>query len=275
MTINETPALPLADIEVLDLSPLLPGPFCGQLLANLGANVIRLEPPGGDWTRSVPNDAFVVANRGKRSLVLDLKEPRAQKALAKVAAGVDVVLEGFRPGVARRLGADRATLSADNPGLVYCSISGFGQAGPDAQRPGHDVVYLAAGGALDYSGHWGAPAARAGVPASDLAAANYAAIAILAALHERAVTGAGCHLDVSLTDVALSLASVRAGSQLAIRGETNLHLFPTNDLFEAADGVVLAIAAVEENFWRGLREVISTWCGGRVPPSRRRSGSTS
>jgi crotonobetainyl-CoA:carnitine CoA-transferase CaiB-like acyl-CoA transferase len=248
--------LPLSDVRVLDASLLLPGPFCGQILADLGADVIHLEPPQGDFTRGTSTRMHEVANRNKRSLVLNLREEAHREAFGAVAAGVDVVLEGFRPGVAERLGIDYERVRARNPGVVYCSISGFGQDGPLRTAPGHDVIYLAAAGALEYSGHWHEDPRRMGLPVSDLATSAYAAVAILAALHRRGAGGPGCYIDLAITDVAMALTTVRAGPDFDAHGQDRRHLYPANELFTAADGVVLAVAAVEPHFWDGLRAVI-------------------
>jgi crotonobetainyl-CoA:carnitine CoA-transferase CaiB-like acyl-CoA transferase len=246
----------LDDLRVLDLSATLPGPFCTQLLADLGAHVIRVESPAGDFLRSLPSRMYEAANRNKRSLVLNLHDPAHLAAMHRVATTVDVVVEGFRPGVADRLGIGFEQLKALNDRLVYCSISGFGQEGPERNAPGHDLIYLAAAGLLDFSGHWLERGRRAGAPVSDLAAAAYAAVAILAALHGRATRKAATYIDLAITDVAMALTSVRAGPRFDLRGEERLHLFPANELFTAADGVCLAVAAVEEHFWAGLRDVV-------------------
>jgi crotonobetainyl-CoA:carnitine CoA-transferase CaiB-like acyl-CoA transferase len=247
----------LAGLRVLDASQLLPGPFCAQILADLGADVIRVEPPYGDMTRTAPNGIYEIANRNKRSLVLNLREAEHRRAFHAVAATVDVVIEGFRPGVAERLEIDFERLRQGNPGLVYCSISGFGQDGPRRMEPGHDLIYMAAAGALEYSGHWLEDAHHAGLPFSDLATAAYGAVAILAALFRRSAGGAGSYIDLAITDVAMALTSVRAGAHFDFAGADRLHLYPTNELFVASDGVTLAIAAVEQHFWEGMRSVIA------------------
>lgn len=247
---------PLADVQILDTSPFLPGPFATQMLADLGANVIKVEPPTGDPGRHVPGGLHETTNRNKRSIVLDLKSEQDRERCHRLAAGADVFVEGFRPGVVDRLGVSYAELSADNPGLVYCSVSGFGQTEPKRSTPGHDATYLAAAGALAVPGSWSDPRPhRSGIPVADLGTSNYVAVAILAALHERHTTGRGCYLDVAITDVALALASARAGEQLDNDGADRLHLNPSNDLFDTADGM-LAVAAVEEHFWQRLRAVL-------------------
>ncbi|MEA2466800.1 MAG: hypothetical protein QOJ57_926 [Thermoleophilaceae bacterium] len=247
---------PLADVRVIDLSALLPGPFCAQILADLGADVLKVESPAGDAARRMPSDIHATANRNKRGAVLDLKRDEDRRALLDMAADADVVVEGFRPGVVDRLGVGYEAVRARQPAIVYCSISGFGQDGPRRARPGHDANYLAAGGALSYSGHWGEAPRRSGLPVADLAAAAYAAVAILAALHERRRTGAGGHIDLAMADAAMAFASVRGGRRLDLTDEGGAHLYPTNELFETKDGSVLSLGAVEEPFWRSVRLVL-------------------
>lgn len=249
----------LADLRVLDLGALLPAPYCTQILADLGADVIRVEPPAGDPARRMESQLFEQVNRNKRGVVLDLSDPLARGECLRLATSVDVVVEGFRPGVAARLGVGPEAVRGLNERVVYCSISGFGATGPRAQDPGHDLIYLAAAGAMSFPGHWGVPAGRAGVPFADVTAAAYAATAILAAIHARGVTGVGATIDLSITDVALSAASVRGGAALDHDGAGQMHLFPANDLFAAADGVVLAASAVEEHFWKRFRALLTPY----------------
>lgn len=248
---------PLAGVRVLDLSLLLPGPFATQMLADLGADVIKVEPPQGDATRTQrPNNLFPIVNRNKRSVSLDLKDDVSRAACLRIAATADVVVEGFRPGVVDRLGVSYEHVRKVRDDIIYCSISGHGQTGPLRDRPGHDGNYLAISGALSYSGHWLEPPRRSGIPVADLGSATFAVISILAALHERTATGRGAYLDVAMADAATALATFRAGSRLDLAASERGHLLPTNDLFVASDGTVIAIAAVEEHFWEGLRRVI-------------------
>lgn len=238
---------PLRGVRVLDFTPLLPGPFATLALADLGADVVKVEPPGGDFARRMPSLLFRMANRNKRSLTLDLKHRDAPAVVRRLALWADAAIEAFRPGVADRLGIGHAQLQAHNPRLICASLSGYGQTGPARMMPGHDGNYLAASGALALSGHWGEAPRRSGIPVADLAGASYTAIAILAALHERAATGAGRSLDLSLTEAAMSFASVRHGLDLAEPSQD--HLWPTNDLFETADGATIALGIVEPHFW--------------------------
>jgi crotonobetainyl-CoA:carnitine CoA-transferase CaiB-like acyl-CoA transferase len=241
---------PLAGVRVLDFSLLLPGPFATLALADLGADVVKVEPPTGDFARQIPFAMFRMANRNKRSMTLDLKRPEAKCVVARLAAWADVAIEGFRPGVADRLGIGPEALAALNPRLIYCSLSGYGQTGPARDVPGHDLNYLAAAGALVLAGHWTEPPRRSGLPVADLAGGSYAAIAILAALHERQRTGRGVRLDLSLAEAAMSYAAIRHG--LDLDRTSRDHLWPTNDLFETADGGWIALGIVEEHFWRNF-----------------------
>src|SRR5690606_11612059 len=168
----------------------------------------------------------------------------------------DVLVEGFRPGVMDRLGVGYSAVAAVNPGIIYCSISGYGAYGE--QLSGHDINYLAASGALGFSGHWGETPRRPGVPMADLGSASYAVIAILGALYQRTRTGTGCHLDVSMTDVMTAWAAARGGPRLDRHADDRRHLYPTNDIFETADGRLLALGAVEERFWEPTRKALAS-----------------
>ena len=240
---------PLLDgLKIVDFSALLPGPYGTVLLADLGADVIKVEPPTGDMLRHLPLGMVRVANRNKRSLVLDLKHPAALEIVDRLAAWADIVVEGSRPGVAERLGIGPERLRAIHPQLVYCSISGFGQTGPWRMRAGHDISYLAAGGALAYPGSaTDTRPRRSGLPVSDLAGSLYFAVAALAAWARAHKTGVGATLDLSLAEAAMSFASVRGDFNCA---EPNLnYLMPGNDTFATADGRWMALALIEPMFW--------------------------
>lgn len=247
--------LPLRGLRVLDFSGLLPGPFATLALADLGADVIKVEPPGGDPARQILKTMYRMANRNKRSMVVDLKHAQARTVVERLARGTDVAIEAFRPGVAKRLGIDYASLVPFNPALVYCSISGYGQTGPDRLRPGHDVNYLARSGALALAGHWNEPPRRSGLPIADVTGGSFAAIAILAALQERQATGRGAYLDLSLAEAAMSLAALRHG--LDFDGRAQTHVRPTNDLFQTADGQWIALGVVEQHFWEGFVDAVA------------------
>lgn len=202
---------PLAGIRVLDLSRVLAGPYCTALLADLGAEIIKLEPPAGDDYRHIgpfrdgESALFTLNNRGKRSLVLDLKDP-ADLALAQaIAARVDVVVENFRPGVAARLGLGAEALRARDPRLIYCSISGFGQDGPFRDLPAYDLVVQAMSGLMAATGEEGGAPLKAGESVADLIAGLFASWSILAALVQRSTTGQGATLDVAMYDALFSM----------------------------------------------------------------------
>ncbi len=250
------PAGPLAGLRILDLSLLLPGPFCTLVLADLGADVIKVEPPSGDGARHSPTDIFPVANRNKRSVVLDLKTAEGVSACLELARGADVFIEGFRPGVMDRLGVGYDAVRRVRPGIIYCSISGFGRTGPLAQAPGHDVNFLALSGALGFSGNWRRTGPqRPGIPIADLSASMYAAVSILAALRRRDRDGTGVHIDLAMSDCAMAFATVRGGKNQSFRDESRQHLFPTNGLFACADGRWVALGVVEDPFWRAFVQV--------------------
>lgn len=233
----------------------VPGPFCSMTLGDLGAKVFKIEPPGGDPLRHNPG-MWASLNRGKQSIVLDLKAQAGQEALQELAAQSDIVLEGWRPGVANRLGADYLTLSKNNPALVYCSISGFGQEGPWRDRPGHDINYLALSGYLSVQSMvegrpWPPP-----ILVSDLASGLYAAISVLASLTGVQRDGKGSYLDLSMTEAALSLLGPEIGRMVVEENSTlhpNVTSIPTYGLFPCADGRWLSLGIVhEDHFWKRL-----------------------
>jgi crotonobetainyl-CoA:carnitine CoA-transferase CaiB-like acyl-CoA transferase len=246
---------PLAHLRVLDLTVNMPGPFCSMILADLGARVIKVEPPGGDPLRQTPG-MFRSVNRGKESLVLNLKVPEARQVLHRLAASADVVLEGWRPGVATRLGADYQALSASNPGLVYCSISGFGREGPWRDRAGHDINYLAVGGYLALQARVGGRPWPPPILVSDLTAGLYAAVAVLAALAARSVTGLGTWIDLAMTDAVVALLGPeigRASEEGGTPAHPNVTFIPHYGLFPCADGRWLSLGIVhEDHFWKRL-----------------------
>lgn len=240
----------LEGVRILDFTPLLPGPYVTVVMADLGADVIKVEPPGGDFARGELATIFNGANRNKRSLAMDLKAPASRAVVERLVNWADVAIEAFRPGAAERLGISATQLRAINPRLVYCSLSGYGQTGPWRLRPGHDLNYLAAAGGLAFPGQWDQAPTRPSLPMADLAGATQAAVAILAALLRRSRTGEGASLDFSLFEGVFSWAATRHGlaPDTPVRG----HLTPGNDLFDAADGKRIALGLVEEHFWRGF-----------------------
>jgi crotonobetainyl-CoA:carnitine CoA-transferase CaiB-like acyl-CoA transferase len=254
---------PLAGLRVLDFSTLLPGPLAGLLLAEAGAEVIKVERPGtGDEMRAYApsfDDAggnFALLNRGKASLTADLKDAGDRDHVRGLARDADVVIEQFRPGVMDRLGLGYAALSADNPRLIYCSITGYGQSGPQAQRAGHDLNYLAEAGILGLTrGAEGAPVLPP-VLAADIAGGAYPAVMnILMALVRRAATGRGCHLDVAMADNLFTfaywgLAAGHAGAWPAPGRALVTGASPRYQIYRTADGRHLAAAPIEERFWQ-------------------------
>ncbi len=271
---------PLDGITVLDFTRLLPGPFATQLLCNLGADVIKIEEPeAGDYMRFVPPTVqgvsypFLMVNRGKRCLAVDLKTKEGQEILHRLAARADVLVEQFRPGVMAELGGDYDTLSKINPRLVYCSFSGFGQTGPSKGLPGHDITFEALAGVLGVTGDGNGKPAIPGVPIADLASAFNAAFGILAALRTRDRTGCGEFVDVSIFDttvalMVLNLAHYIASGEEPVAGETILTgVFPFYNLYETRDGRWLAVAAVEPKFWKRLCEIlgVSDLIGNQFP----------
>jgi crotonobetainyl-CoA:carnitine CoA-transferase CaiB-like acyl-CoA transferase len=251
---------PLTGIRILDFSNWLPGPFCTQLLGDLGADVVKVEAPAGDPGRGGAGWVFSVANRNKRSIVADLKDSNDRAACLNLAMAADVVVEGFRPGIADKLGIGYQAVRAVNAAVIYCSISGYGQTGPSRLQPGHDLSYLAVSGALTFAPHWKRLAPRrSGVPIADLSGAFYAAVAILAALRDRDRTGNGSYLDVGIADAALAVASLRAGSSFRVAEQDRTGVYPSNDIYAASDGELLAISAVEQHFWERLREALTPY----------------
>ncbi|HQS46570.1 MAG TPA: CoA transferase, partial [Xanthobacteraceae bacterium] len=208
-------ALPLAGIRVLDITQVMAGPFCCMLLADMGADVIKIEPPGtGDSTRhsmgfrlkGSDSPGFLALNRNKRSITLDLKSPADQEVLYALVKTADVLVENGRPGVAARLGMDYDTLRPLNPRLVYASISGFGQTGPWSQRPGFDLIAQAVTGVLSSNGFPGMEPAKNSIAVADLGAGLFSAYAILSAVIGRQASGEGQYIDASLFEAALALS---------------------------------------------------------------------
>lgn len=252
----------LAGVTILDFSLQLPGPYATMLLRACGARVIRIEPPGGDPARLFDPRMVETLEAGKERLTLDLRVPPARDVAYRLAARADVVVEGFRPGVVGRLGIDYDSIRKHRPDVVYCAISGFGQIGPYRLIPGHDVNYLAVGGALDP----GADQAGAdvGVPMVDLASGTTAAFLIAAALVERARTGEGRYLDVAMIDSAVFWSRIKAahGSTGAAEADTSEGREPAYGIVRASDGKYLALGVVEQKFWERLCAVLSwdEWC---------------
>jgi formyl-CoA transferase len=202
----------LEGIRVLDVTQVMAGPFCTMQLCDMGADVIKVEPPGGDSTRRMAgasgtdSPAFNAVNRGKRGIVLDLKTPFGREACRRLARQSDILIENNRPGVMRSLGLDYATLAQDHPALIYASISGYGQTGPDAGRGGFDLIAQGVSGLMSITGEPGRPPVKVGVPLTDLGAALFALSGVLAALHYRDRTGRGQYIDTSLVEAGVALS---------------------------------------------------------------------
>jgi crotonobetainyl-CoA:carnitine CoA-transferase CaiB-like acyl-CoA transferase len=241
----------LAGVRVLDFSIWRPGPYATSLLADLGAGVLKIEPPGGDPMREFP-DLFGMLNADKRSIMLDLKDDDDAARALELAAVADVVVEGFRPGVAGRLGIGYGEVRSINPSVVYCSISGYGQSGPLADAPGHDLNYQALAGALIPRD--GSAPVHPGLPYGDLAGGVFGALSICAALIRQP---RGTYIDVSMADALASWTGPFprtrvAGVSGSIRGGV-----PSYGIFECADGERITIAVVsEDHFWRNLCDVL-------------------
>ena len=257
---------------MLDLTHMLSGPFAAMLLADLGAQTIKVEPPGtGEMTRALLADDpryaykgmgpyFRTLNRNKKSVCIDLKQPAGRALFHELAARADIVVNNFSPGVPKRLGIDHVTLAAINPRIVTCSVTGFGLEGPDCDRTAFDMVAQGYGGGMSITGEAGGPPIRAGVPMGDLTSGLFGAVAMLAALHARELTGRGQHIDLSMQDCQVSLLSYIAAMHL-LSGEVprqfgNAHAiyvpyntFPTKDRW-------LIIAVVKDDQWARLRDVL-------------------
>jgi crotonobetainyl-CoA:carnitine CoA-transferase CaiB-like acyl-CoA transferase len=258
----------LDGLKVLDLSRLAPGPFCSMLLADMGADVLLVEAPADGklapaiMARGADADvaaAYNVLGRNKRSIVLNLREQEAREIFYKLADGADVVLEGFRPGVVKRLGVDYETLSKRNPRIVYCSLSGFGQTGPYSQMVGHDINYISVGGALGMVGWPGSPPAIPMNIIADFAGGGlHAAYGILLALVARERTGKGQYVDIAMSDGVLYLLASLAGGVLnggnsPGRGTTLLNgAVPHYNVYECADGGWISLGSLEPHFFVNL-----------------------
>lgn len=245
---------PLDDIRMIDLSRQLPGPFCSTLLADLGMDVLCIGAPGDPFGGGIP---FLARN--KRSMTLNLKSDEGRAILARLLEGVDVLLEGFRPGVTRRLGIDWETLSARDPRLVYCSISGYGQDGPYRDRVGHDVNYLGYAGVLAYNGTEEGPPVIPGAQLADVAGGSLmATIGILTALHARGRTGRGQWVDVAMLDGAVAwnvypmILRQWLGTSPRRGAEPLTGRHPCYAIYETRDGRHVTIGAYEPHFWANL-----------------------
>ena len=249
---------PLDGLTVVDLTRYVPGPYCTRLLADLGAAVIKVEAPAGDPMRGI--GWYDLLNTGKRIVRLDLAGADGRAELERLLSRADVCVEGFRPQSARALGVDGPALAARFPALVHCSISGYGQRGPDASRAGHDLNYQAGAGLLDASRRMPA------LLVADITAGLHATIAILAALGRRHRTGAGAVIDVSLAAAAASWAAFLPPPTL--RGD-----YACYNLYETADGAHVALGALEPKFWAAFCRHVGreAWIPEQFAPDPRRT----
>ena len=259
---------PLSGMKILDLTQFLSGPFGTQILGDLGAEIIKVEPPGGELSRGVPpyfvegDSAYYLAvNRNKKSVAIDLKTGRGVELVRELALQSDVLVENNRPGVMERLGLGQVELRARHPRLVYCSISGFGQTGPDRDLPAYDMIVQAMSGSMSLTGEPGRAPVRAGIPIGDLAAGMYAAMGILAALVERQASGRGKFVDIAMLDAQIAMLCYQGAYYLLSdvvpepqgRGHDSI---PTYRSFECGDGVSLVVTANTERMWRDLCKAV-------------------
>jgi crotonobetainyl-CoA:carnitine CoA-transferase CaiB-like acyl-CoA transferase len=259
-------AKPLAGLRVVELARILAGPWAGQTLADLGAEVIKVEAPEGDDTRrwgppfidrdGAPEAAYFHAtNRGKTSVIADFRTPEGQAKVRDLIAGADIVIENFKLGGLVKYGLDYASLSADFPGLIYCSITGFGQDGPYAPRAGYDYIIQGMAGLMSVTGPKDGMPHKVGVAVTDIFTGVYAATAILAAVHERTRTGKGAHIDMALMDCAVAIMANQAMNYLAtgtapgLLGNAHPNLSPYQ-VFECADGHLIIAVGNDGQFVR-------------------------
>jgi crotonobetainyl-CoA:carnitine CoA-transferase CaiB-like acyl-CoA transferase len=258
--------LPLAGVRVVEFCQVLAGPYCGMLLADLGAEVIKVEPPEGDMMRQWPpisegySENFASINRNKRSVVLDLKDPAQKAAARQLILTADVVLENNRPGVMDRLGLGYESFRAEKPGLVYCSISAFGQSGPRSGEGGFDVTVQAMSGIMSVTGEPDGAPVKCGVPVSDVGTGLYAALTVVSILRRVAGGGAGAHVDASMLGCSLGMAALQT-SEFFGTGRDPKKLgsaHPRNapyQAFKAGDGHFV-IAAGNNKLWEAVTQVV-------------------
>ncbi|WP_417260640.1 CaiB/BaiF CoA transferase family protein [Celeribacter sp.] len=268
MTNQTSPRPMLEGVRIVDLTTFLSGPFCTQVLADLGADVVKVEPPTGDSSRHIPphfvgDDSayFLAHNRNKRSIAADLKSPEDQELVRRLILRADVVVDNYRPSVLSRLNLDPKSLCDEKPSLIWASISGFGQSGAWKDRPAYDMIVQAESGVMSLTGEPGRRSVRLGIPAGDAVAGLYAAIALNAALAARARTGKGRMIDVSMLDCQLAMLSYQSAYAL-IGGVTpgpqgaRHDSIPTYRAFVARDGRQFVITANTHRMWEGLCRAI-------------------
>ena len=258
--------LPLSGVKVVEFCQVLAGPYCGMLLADMGAEVIKVEPPEGDMMRQWPpisdgfSENFASINRNKRSVVLDLKNPAHKAAARRLVLSADVVLENNRPGVMDRLGLGYESFRAEKPGLIYCSISAFGQSGPRAGEGGFDVTVQAVSGIMSVTGEPDGAPVKAGVPVSDVGSGLYAAFTIASMLRRVAGGGEGAHIDMSMLGASLGMAALQTSEYFGTgRDPRKLgSAHPRNapyQAFRAGDGYFV-VAAGNNKLWEAVTQVV-------------------
>ena len=259
---------PLDGLHVLDLSRLMPGPLCTMILGDLGADVVKIEQPQiGDYARFAPpligetGSAFLLLNRNKRSITLNLKNTEAKEILHKLATKADVFVESYQPGVAERLGVGYPAISKVNERIIYCSISGYGQTGPYRDLVGHDLNYAAYSGAIGATGLKGGPPVIPAIQICDIQSAIYAVVAITAALYRREKTGEGEFIDISLMDTAVAsmiipMSYYFAGASTERGGSFLSGGAPFYNVYETKDRKFISIAPLEPRFWVTLCNVL-------------------
>ena len=261
---------PLSNLKILDFSTLLPGPYATQILADMGADVLRIESPTRpDLLHLSPpfvggvSAANASINRNKRSLTLDLKKPEAREIIEKLLADYDIVIEQFRPGVMARLGLGYEQIKAIRPDIIYCSITGYGQTGPMKDRAGHDINYLAISGLASYSGRADTGPVLSGTQIADIAGgSHHAVMGILAAVIHRTATGQGQHIDISMTDAALALTTITGAGALAGGTTPGLGTEMLNgglfyDYYRTADGRYLSVGGLEPQFYSAMLKLMA------------------
>ncbi len=273
----------LKDVRVLDLSRLLPGPYASMLLADLGAEVIKVEEPStGDYMRHFMPQVdglsvfFLAVNRNKKSITLNLKKKRGKELFKALVRQADVILEGFRPGVMESLGLGYEALKELNPGIVYCSLSGYGQDGSYRARAGHDINYLSVSGVLGITGVRGAQPVVPGVQVADLTGGMFTVIGILSALWRKQREGRGAYLDVSMTDGLFSLMSIHLANFMttgapAVRGDMMLSgALTCYNVYRTKDNGYVALGALEAKFWHNFCQALGRddLVAGHLSPAR-------
>ena len=267
---NVQAALPLENLRIVDFSRLLPGPWASQMLAEFGAEVIKVEPPGGGDPSRANHPRFRrhsvyfhVVNGCKKSLMLDLSKPQGREVAERLFRSADVIFESYRPGVAKKLGVDYQTASAANRRIIYCSISGFGQSGPLAKIAGHDLVIQGMTGLMGRSLEQVDPPTVPGFQAADFAGALMAVIAVFAAVTQRARTGQGCEIDLAMFDALMNMCPIPLSSALGrlagFEGEPSQEVFGKNPryaTYSTKDGKPVAVSLLEAKAWKEFCESI-------------------